>query len=65
MKSEMVIYNGRPVPKDGFRVFIYGADGKQKLVNSWIEYQSNIESGLWFSTKEAVIEKSKSKKKGE
>jgi hypothetical protein len=65
MKGEMVIYNGRTVPTEGFRVFIYGYDGQQKLVNSWKEYQSHIETGLWFPTKDAVPEKPKLKKKGE
>jgi hypothetical protein len=56
-KKEYVLYNGRSVPKDGFRVFIYGINNTEKLVNSWDEYQKEISSGLWFSTKELAIKK--------
>jgi hypothetical protein len=51
MTGEHVIYDGRLVPKEGFRVFIYGHDGKQKLVESWAEYEKHIQTGIWFSTK--------------
>jgi hypothetical protein len=49
MEGETVLYDGRIVPKQGFRVFIYGFDGQTKLVESWEEYQENISSGVWFS----------------
>ena len=52
---EQVIYNGRAVDKDGFRTFIYAADGKKKLVNSWDEFQENIGTGIWFITKQELI----------
>ncbi len=45
-----VMYLGRYVPKEGFRAFIYHADGKKKCVESWNDYQKHIESGCWFST---------------
>lgn len=48
------MYLGRPVAKEGFRTFIYGPNGTKKLVNSWDEYESHMESGLWFSTIEAA-----------
>jgi hypothetical protein len=54
MTGEHVIYQGRTIPKDGFRAFIYGFGGVQKLVESWEEYEKNISSGSWFSTKNAV-----------
>lgn len=52
MQGEMVMYLGRVVAKEGFRVFIYGAEQLAKLVESWAEYESHISSGVWFSTKE-------------
>jgi hypothetical protein len=51
---EYVRYLGRDVPKEGFRVFVYGPDDTQKLVNSWDEFQDVISSGIWFATKELV-----------
>lgn len=54
MQEEMVIYNGKPFPKKGFRAFIYAKDGSQKLANSWIEFEEALQSGLWFSKKENV-----------
>jgi hypothetical protein len=57
-KKEFVLYNGRTVPKDGFRVFIYGLNDTEKLVNSWDEFQQEVSSGLWFPTKESVGKKS-------
>jgi hypothetical protein len=55
MKGEIVIYNGRPIPKEGFRTFVYGPNDAQRLVESWEEYEANIASGVWFSSKEQVI----------
>lgn len=54
---DMILYDGRVVPKEGFRAFVYGPDNAQKLANSWIEYESLISSGLWFSTKEKAHNK--------
>lgn len=65
MKGETVLYNDRVVPKEGFRAFIYGFDGKTKLVNSWQEFENEVSSGLWFSSKDKVPEKVKQKKKGD
>jgi hypothetical protein len=65
-----VMYDGRVVPVEGFRVFVYGPDDTQKLANSWKEYQELIASGLWFSHKDKVVTAKKeapreSKKKGD
>lgn len=57
MTGEHVIYDGRLVPKEGFRVFIYGSDGKQKLVESWSDYENHLATGVWFSTKADVKNK--------
>ena len=54
MDSECVKYCGNIVPKEGFRAFIYGAEGKQKLVNSWMEYEAHIATGVWYSLKDEV-----------
>ena len=48
-----VMYQGRWVSKDYFRVFVYSEIG-QKLANSYDEYTKLIESGLWFSAKENI-----------
>lgn len=57
MVGEHVIYLGRTIPKEGFRAFIYSYNDEQKLVNSWDEYEKNIATGVWFSTKTAVPSK--------
>lgn len=70
--ESFVSYDGRLVPQNNFRVFIYGI-GEDKsiishLVNSWSEYQEHIASGVWYSKKEDVtllLDKQKSKKKGD
>ena len=54
MTGEHVVYLGRTIPKEGFRAFIYSFDNAQKLVESWDEYEKEISSGVWFSSKEAV-----------
>ena len=45
------IYLGRIVKKEGFRAFIYGPNGSQKLVESWDAFERHMESGVWFSSK--------------
>ena len=52
-----VVYQGRVIPRDGFRAWIYALDNQSKLVNSWEEYQSEISSGVWFSSKKDVEER--------
>ncbi len=69
MEGECVKYCGTVVPKEGFRTFIYGANGAQKLVESWMAYEDHIASGVWFSTREEVpaqdaLDEVKPKKKG-
>lgn len=62
MSGEYVIYQGRTIPKAGFRAFIYSTDGAQKLVESWSEFEREIASGVWFSTKNEALLKKTSKK---
>lgn len=55
MEGIPAIYLGRIVSKEHFRTFIYAADGAKKLVESWDEYERNMESGLWFSLKKDAL----------
>lgn len=48
---QTVMYLGRPVDKAHFRAYIYGANGLEKLVNSWNEFQTHMQTGLWFATR--------------
>ena len=52
MKGESVMYEGRQVPKEGFRAFVYGLNNQRKLTNSWKDYLSHIETGIWVSNME-------------
>lgn len=61
MADEMIQYDGRYVPKAGFRVYIYGYDNKKLLVNSWEEYQEKISSGIWYPKISDVPERHKKK----
>jgi hypothetical protein len=58
--ESQVMYLGRWVNKDNFRVFVYNEKSK-KLVNSYEEYEELISSTLWFSEK-PIISTKKSKK---
>lgn len=49
--AEMVLYDGRKVLREGFRVFIYDTNNEPKLVNSWDEYVEHMASGVWYSHK--------------
>jgi hypothetical protein len=62
--QECVLFDGRMVPIEGFRAFIYTPDGQSKVANSWDEYQEHISSGVWFGSKEEAQGKSKPKKNG-
>jgi len=64
MKGTPAIYLGRIVSKENFRTFVYSPYGSKKLVESWDEFEKEMASGLWFSTKKdalsrIVIEKPK------
>lgn len=56
MKGTPAVYLGRIVNKEKFRAFIYGANGEKKLVKSWDEFESCMQSGLWFATEQYVEE---------
>ncbi len=70
MKGSNAVYLGRLVSKENFRAFIYAPNGGQRLVESWAEFEANMESGVWFATKEdalasiaspAIVDKPKTK----
>lgn len=52
MKGTPAIYLGRIVEKKNFRAFIYGANGERRLVESWEEFEANMQSGIWFASVE-------------
>ena len=53
-----VFYNDKWVDKDHFRAFVYSTD-KQKLANSYKEYEDLIASGLWFDSLAKAMEAKK------
>lgn len=52
MEGSPANYLGRIVSKENFRAFIYAPDGNQRLVESWEEFEANMQSGVWFATLE-------------
>lgn len=56
MDGEHVIYDGREVPKEHFRAFVYGFHGARLLAKSWLEYEARVSSGIWFPKLEDVPE---------
>ena len=50
MKGVTAIYNGRLIDKKHFRAFIYSPDGQKRLVESWEEFEANVQTGCWFTT---------------
>ena len=51
---EHVLYQGRMIPKDTFRAFVYNPEGEQCLARSWTEFQQLLESCAWFADKETA-----------
>lgn len=52
-----VFYDGRWVPRQNFRVFVYNGAGNKKLANSYDEYTNLIGTGLWFASVDAIDDK--------
>lgn len=52
MEGTPAVYLGRIIEKKHFRAFIYGSNGEKKLVESWDEFEANMQSGIWFATVE-------------
>lgn len=54
-----VTYQGKQVPREHFRVFVYNEKNEPKLANSYDEYLELTGSGLWFDEKAAITQKPK------
>lgn len=50
------VYKGKVIDTEHFRVYIYGADGARKLVESWNDYQKHMQTGIWFADKNEAKE---------
>lgn len=63
--DELVAYLGKKVPRRGFRAFIYASDGRQKIAESYDEFDLFTHSDEWFATKEEAEAPKKPRKKTE
>ena len=50
--DDLVLYQGRMIPRKGFRAFIYNKEHQSRLVNSWDEFEQWVDNVTWFSSKE-------------
>jgi len=62
--NDQFMYLGRWVSRKNFRVMVYGKDEKQKLVNSFDEFNTALESGEWFASKPVVVKATRKAKNG-
>jgi hypothetical protein len=51
MHEDQVLYNDRWVDKKTFRVFVYDHFGKEKLAESYQEFEKLLATGCWFAKK--------------
>lgn len=63
--EQLVPYLGKSVPRRGFRAFIYARDGRQKIAESYDEFDLFTHSDEWFATKEEAETPKKPRKKTE
>jgi hypothetical protein len=63
--EELVSYLDKQVPRRGFRAFIYARDGRQKIAESYDEFDLFTHSDEWFATKEEADTPKKPRKKTE
>ncbi len=56
------VYLDRWVNKAYFRTFVYNDKGEQKLANSYEEYESLTQSGVWFASKPDIEAYSRKRK---
>ena len=62
--EDTVIYKGKHVPREHFRVFVYNKDNEKKLANSYDEYLELTSTGMWFDEKaDITISKAVTKKR--
>ncbi len=52
---DLIEYNGRMVPKEGFRAYVYHRDGHSKIANSWTEFELYCASNDWFATQDEAL----------
>lgn len=50
-----VIYQGRVVPAEHFRTYVYNKHGEKKLVNSYTEYELTMQSEGWYEKKPLIV----------
>lgn len=60
-QDNQFLYLGRWVNKEHFRAFVYNDKHEQKLANSYQEFESLTQSGVWFASKPASLPKRKAK----
>jgi hypothetical protein len=53
--DEMIIYLGKSVSRKAFRVFVYAKDGRQRIAESYEEFDLLTHNQEWFATKEEAI----------
>src|SRR6185436_5067284 len=56
MKGTPAIYKGRIVDKNNFCAFVFSPNGEKKLIKSWSQYESHVQSGVWFPTLKDALE---------
>ncbi len=56
MKGTPAIYKGRIIDKKVFRAFIFGTNGEKKLVESWDAFESHMQTGIWFASRQDALE---------
>lgn len=54
MQGESVIFQGRMIPKAGFRTFVYNKSNSKVLLNSWDEYEQAMKTGDFFDEPQAI-----------
>jgi hypothetical protein len=53
--EELVLYLGKKVPRRGFRAYIYARDGRERIAESYDEFDLFTHTEEWFATKEEAI----------
>lgn len=47
----LVSYNGSQIDSKYFRAYVYHADGRKLLADSWDRHQELLETGEWFTSR--------------
>lgn len=66
MKQKTVLYKGRHIPEQSFRVHVYDKAGNKKQVDNYTDFSIALASGDWFIDKPNVSRETlpKRRKKG-